>query len=102
GGGDLPIAVPPTVPLYWCDAPAQLSEDFSSAVSSTISTASAPSWPAERRPTAQPAEGPSSRGSAQRARDSRCCIRYGQACPAASASVQQLRSSSSAVGFVFS
>jgi hypothetical protein len=34
-------------------------------------------------------------GLSHRARDTRCCIRYGQACPAASASVQQLLSSSS-------
>ena len=34
------IAMSPMVPLYWRDAPAQSAEDFSSAVSSTISTAS--------------------------------------------------------------
>jgi hypothetical protein len=33
-------ATPPAVPLYWRAAPAQSAEDFSSAVSSTISTAS--------------------------------------------------------------
>ena len=36
-------ATPPAVPLYWRAAPAQSAEDFSSAVSSTISTASSSS-----------------------------------------------------------
>ena len=45
--------------------------------------------------TAQQAAASSSRFSSQRARDKRCCIRYGRPWPAASAIVQQLRSSSS-------
>ena len=89
------IAMPPTVPLYWRAAPAQSAEDFSSAVSSTISTTSSSSWPAVRCAAAQSAAASSSCRSSTRARDSRCCIRYGLACPAASASVQQLWSSSS-------
>ena len=84
------IAIPPTVPLYWRAAPAQSADDFSSAVSSTISTTSSSSWPAVRCPAAQSAAVSSICCSSQRARDSRCCIRYGLACPAASASVQQL------------
>jgi hypothetical protein len=67
-----------------------LAADFSSAVSSTISTTSSSSWPAVRCPAAQSAPASSICRSSTRARDSRCCMRYGLACPAASASVQQL------------
>ena len=46
-------------------------------VSSTISTTSAGSWPAQRCPAAQSAAVSSIPWSLTRARDSRCCIRYG-------------------------
>ena len=82
------IAMSPIVPLYWRDAPAQSADDFASAVSSTIRTAS-PMSPA-RWPAAQAAAVSSICPSSQRARDSRCCIRCGPGCPAASAIVQQL------------
>jgi hypothetical protein len=82
------IAMSPIVPLYWRDAPAQSADDFASAVSSTIRTAS-PLSPA-RWPAAQAAAVSSICPSSQRARDSRCCIRCGPGCPAASAIVQQL------------
>jgi len=79
-------ATPPTVPLYWRAAPAQSAEDFSSAVSSAISTAS----PSSRWLTAHAAAMSRICWSSQTARDSRCYSRCGPRCPAASAMVQQL------------
>ena len=89
------IAIPPTVPLYWRAAPAQLPR--TSRRRSRPRSAPRRPRPGLRKgaPAAQSAAASSICWSSQRARDSRCCIRYGLACPAASASVQQLRSSSS-------
>ena len=47
------IAMLPTVPLYCGAAPAQSEDDFSSAVSSTMSITSSSSWPAVRCAAAQ-------------------------------------------------
>jgi hypothetical protein len=75
--------------------PAQSVGDFSPAVSSTTRTTSPGSWPAVRCAAAQAAVPPLIARSSTLARDSRCRILRGPQCPAASASVQQLRSSSS-------
>jgi len=84
------IEMPPAVPLYWRAAPTQSADDFSSAASSTIRTTSPRSWPAARCAAAQDAVSPAICPSSTLARDSRCCILYGAACPAAPAMVQQL------------
>lgn len=83
------------MPLYCQAAPAQSADDFSSALSSAIRMTSDGSAPAVSCAAVHFAVSSAIFWSSMAARDRRCCILSGVACPAAPDMVQQLWSSSS-------